>query len=101
MADYHLNPDPDYPEILLRQLAKLFWTPLNYKKEDLLKITAPTLILTGELDEIVPPEESREMASLIPGAELAVIPDATHTQMIVPGGKCLPIVIEFLQRQTP
>ncbi|MCD6425123.1 MAG: alpha/beta hydrolase [Anaerolineales bacterium] len=99
MGKYHPNPDPNYPEVLLRSLSSLFWTPLNYDKEDFLKIQAPTLILVGEQDELVPPEESWEMAALIPGAELALIPGATHTQVIIPGGECLPIVIDFLLRQ--
>ena len=99
MSMFHLNPDPNYPEVLLKNLATLFWTPLNYGKEDFQKILAPTLVLVGELDEMVRPEESREMASLIPEAKLAVIPGATHTQVIIPGGECLPIVIDFLLRQ--
>ena len=99
MGKIHPNPDQNYPEVLLRSLATLFWTPLNYAKEDFLKIQAPTLILVGENDELVPPEESREMAAMIPGAEFAEIPGTTHTQVIVPGGECLPIVIDFLLRQ--
>lgn len=99
MGKHHPNPDPNYPEVLLRNLAFLFWTPLNYDKEDFFKIQAPTLIMVGDQDELVPPEESREMASLIPGAEMALIPGATHTQVIIPGGECLPIVIDFLLRQ--
>jgi pimeloyl-ACP methyl ester carboxylesterase len=99
MSKFHLNPDPNYPEVLLKNLATLFWTPLNYGKEDFQKILAPTLLLVGELDEMVQTDESREMASLIPEAELAVIPGATHTQVIIPGGECLPIVIDFLLRQ--
>ena len=99
MGKYHPNLDPNYPEVLLRSLASLFWTPLNYDKEDFLKIEASTLILVGEQDELVPPEESWEMAALIPGAELALILGTTHTQVIIPGGECLPIVIDFLLRQ--
>jgi len=99
MRKFHIHPDPNYPETLLKNLASLFWTPLNYLRDDFLKIQAPTLILVGEMDEMVPPEESREMASLIPGAEFAIIPGATHTQVIVPGGECLPVVLEFLLRQ--
>ena len=99
MGKFHPNPDPNYPEMLLRSLASLFWTPLNYDKDDFLKIQSPTLILAGEQDELVPPEESREMAAMIAGAELALIPGTTHTQVIVPGGACLPIVIDFLLNQ--
>jgi pimeloyl-ACP methyl ester carboxylesterase len=36
------------------------------------------LVLVGEHDAIAPPHLSRELAGLIPGAQLVVIPDAGH-----------------------
>ena len=38
----------------------------------------PVLILTGELDVLSPPSAMEELAHTIPGAELAVIPNAAH-----------------------
>ncbi len=38
----------------------------------------PTLVMTGEHDRAVKPEESLRLAKAIAGAELAVIPDAGH-----------------------
>ena len=38
----------------------------------------PVLILTGELDVLSPPSAMEELAASIPGAELAVIPNAAH-----------------------
>jgi len=38
----------------------------------------PTLILAGEADSIVPPDQARAMAQLIPGARLSIIPGAGH-----------------------
>jgi pimeloyl-ACP methyl ester carboxylesterase len=99
MGKAHSDPESNYPEILLKNLATLFWTPLNYAREDFQNIVAPTLILIGENDEMVAPEESREMAEMIPGAEYAVIPGTSHTKVIVLGGKFLQIVLEFLLRQ--
>ncbi|MCJ7716316.1 MAG: alpha/beta fold hydrolase, partial [Anaerolineales bacterium] len=74
----HPNPDPEYPRTLLKALAKLWWTPLYYSKEDFLKIRVPTLVLMGEKDEIIPVDEGRELVELIPGAEISVIPGASH-----------------------
>jgi pimeloyl-ACP methyl ester carboxylesterase len=45
---------------------------------DLSKITAPTLVITGEGDPLIPPENSRMIASRIPGAELEILRDASH-----------------------
>lgn len=44
----------------------------------LIGISVPTLIIHGEADEIVPVEESRQLAEAIPGAELLVIPSCGH-----------------------
>jgi 3-oxoadipate enol-lactonase len=41
-------------------------------------VAVPTLVLVGEHDTIAPPHLSRELAGLIPGAQLVVIPDAGH-----------------------
>lgn len=41
-------------------------------------IRTPTLVLCGEADGITPPALSRELAALIPGAQLALIAGAGH-----------------------
>ena len=45
---------------------------------DLAQIKAPTLVITGEGDPLIPPENSRLIASRVPGAELVLLPDASH-----------------------
>ncbi|MBU6373998.1 MAG: alpha/beta hydrolase [Alphaproteobacteria bacterium] len=42
-------------------------------------ITAPTLILQGEQDTLVPPEVARALAATIPGARLILYPGLGHT----------------------
>ena len=41
-------------------------------------ITAPTLVLTGDRDRLVPPGNSVQIGQLIPGATVRVLPDASH-----------------------
>lgn len=41
-------------------------------------LRAPTLVLTGAGDRLVPPRHSEELARLIPGAELVTIEEAPH-----------------------
>lgn len=41
-------------------------------------IAAPTLVLAGEEDRVVPPENSRILADVIPGARLRMLADAGH-----------------------
>ncbi|HEX7927400.1 MAG TPA: alpha/beta hydrolase [bacterium] len=47
-------------------------------KGDLGKIKAPTLVITGDSDPLIPPGNSDIMAKAIPGAKLVVIPDTSH-----------------------
>lgn len=48
------------------------------RREELGKITVPTLVLVGEDDAITPALEARDMAAAIPNARFEVIPDAGH-----------------------
>lgn len=45
---------------------------------DLSSITAPTLVITGAEDRLIPAENSRLMAKKIRGAKLELLPDAAH-----------------------
>ncbi len=42
------------------------------------QITAPTLVMTGDQDPVIPPENSTYLANNIPGARLEMISDASH-----------------------
>jgi pimeloyl-ACP methyl ester carboxylesterase len=45
-------------------------------------ISCPTLVLCGEEDRLCPPQLHREMASMIPGAQLEIIPECGHLATI-------------------
>lgn len=42
------------------------------------QLTCPTLVLCGDSDQLTPPDCSREIATLIPHAELKIIADCGH-----------------------
>lgn len=42
------------------------------------QISAPTLVIHGESDQLVPPGNGKLIASRIPGAELVMLPHASH-----------------------
>lgn len=46
------------------------------------RINVPTLLVAGDRDPIVPPQQSRQIAGCVRGAELAVIPGAGHLPFI-------------------
>lgn len=54
--------------------AILAWSSFDRLKD----IQAPTLILHGETDELVPPENARILAKHIPGSRLVMLPHASH-----------------------
>jgi pimeloyl-ACP methyl ester carboxylesterase len=64
----------------------------------LANIKAPTLVLTGDLDELVSPQNSKFISSLIPGASLIVIPGCGHRMMWEATDECVGFVTEFLTR---
>jgi pimeloyl-ACP methyl ester carboxylesterase len=76
----------------------MWWTPLDYTAEDFEKITKPTLILLGDRDGIIELEQAVEMYQLIPSAELAILPNATHFSA---GSELtMNIVLDFLLRHS-
>lgn len=49
----------------------------SFTREELQRITAPTLIIIGDRD-IVTPEHAVELFRTVPGAQLCVVPHAGH-----------------------
>jgi pimeloyl-ACP methyl ester carboxylesterase len=47
-------------------------------RPDLPRIAVPTLVGVGEHDALTPPHLAEEIAGLVPGARLAVVPRAGH-----------------------
>jgi 3-oxoadipate enol-lactonase len=62
----------------------------------LANIQATTLVLTGDLDRLISPQNSKFIASLIPGASLIVIPGCGHRMMWEATNECVGFVTEFL-----
>ena len=65
-----------YPVGFMRQYAGVMASPDRRPK--LKTITAPTVVVHGEVDPLVPVEGGRDTAANIPGAELRVIPGMGH-----------------------
>jgi 3-oxoadipate enol-lactonase len=61
-------------------------------------LQAPTLVLTGDRDQLVSPQNSKLIASLIPRASLVIIPDCGHRMMWEATEECVGFVTEFLAK---
>jgi pimeloyl-ACP methyl ester carboxylesterase len=59
-------------------------------------IQTPTLVMTGDLDQLVSPQNSKIIANLISGAHRIVIPGCGHRIMWEATDECAAIVTDFL-----
>jgi len=63
------------PQGYMSQLQAIFgWESYNR----LSQITAPTLVIHGETDRLIPPANGKLIAERIPGAKLILLPHASH-----------------------
>jgi pimeloyl-ACP methyl ester carboxylesterase len=77
--DYRrLSPTPASWDAFVGALRAMWSTQPDLKREQLARIAAPTLVLAGEREEIIRVEHTRELSTLIPGARLLTIRDASH-----------------------
>jgi len=63
-------------------------------------IHAPTLVIHGESDRLVPPGNGKLIAERIPGAKLAMIAHASHLFLTDQTQTAQRIILQFLEEQT-
>jgi pimeloyl-ACP methyl ester carboxylesterase len=66
------------------------------REKTLSSIRCPALVLTGDLDELISPQNSRMLAKLIPGAKLIVIPGCGHRVLWEATDECVSRIVEFI-----
>lgn len=96
----NVAPRPeDWPRLVEKvfQLALAFpgWSP-----EDLKALKAPTLILIGDADVILP-EHAVDLFRLIPQSKLAILPGADHSLTVKRADWLLALLADFLQTPSP
>lgn len=65
------------------------------------RLRAPTLVMHGERDRLVPPAASKLLASLIPDAELALVPGAGHAYALEAPQESLGLLLDWRERRLP
>jgi pimeloyl-ACP methyl ester carboxylesterase len=85
------NPTP--PAGYLAQLAAAVTHDASARLSD---IRARTLVITGDADRLVPPENSARIAGRIPGAKLVIVPGAPHRLFAETAGAFNREVLSFL-----
>ena len=76
-----------YPESMQRHLMAIFKT--GDRSDDVATIAAPTLVLHGADDGLVPPEHGRHTASLIPDSHFLLIEGMAHNMP----GDIIPLLV--------
>jgi len=64
------------------------------------QIKAPTLVITGDADRLIPPENSKILASRIPNAELVILKNAGHGFITDATEAAAKAIMDFLRRHS-
>jgi 3-oxoadipate enol-lactonase len=62
-------------------------------------VRAPTLVVTGDRDHLIPPRNSEVIADLIPGAHLIVLRGRGHRAIWEAPAQCMALVADFLENR--
>jgi pimeloyl-ACP methyl ester carboxylesterase len=93
-------PDPKQWPTLFEKVGKSAIAWKGFSPEQLNAIKAPVLIAGGDHD-LLSVERCAEWSRMIPNAQLAIIPDASHFVHFSEPDKLLPTVAAFLDAPTP
>lgn len=88
-------PDPDYWPKLYEKVTNIRWK--GFSNEELSSIKVPVLLIQGDHDFVLL-EHSVQTFRLIPHAELAVIPSASHFALSSEQERVVPIIMHFLEK---
>jgi pimeloyl-ACP methyl ester carboxylesterase len=95
--DYQrLSKTPDEYDAFVEQISGMWNSQPDYTPDQLGKITVPTVIADGAHDEGIRQEHTKQMAALIPGAKLLILPDVSHFAMWQNPAEFNQAVLDFL-----
>jgi 3-oxoadipate enol-lactonase len=87
--------EPTHATVFMAQLHALMNSDRSERLRD---IVAPTLVVHGCDDKLIRPSNGRELATRIPGAQLAMLENCGHMPMYEKTNELSSIVLEFLAR---
>jgi pimeloyl-ACP methyl ester carboxylesterase len=88
---------PDSWKVLFDKFTIMAKTQPHITPEELGRISAPTLVLTGD-DDLMTLEHTATLFRAIPGAQLAVVPGASHAVAMEKPDEVNRIVLDFLEK---
>jgi pimeloyl-ACP methyl ester carboxylesterase len=94
-AYQQLSPHPERFDAFIAATGQANLDMTGWSDEQLAGITAPTLVIIGDYDFITI-EHAALMKELIPGAQLAVLPNTTHMDATRRPELLVPMISTFL-----
>ncbi len=81
-------------------VARQLWCLVRHDREDdrAFRIAAPTLVIAGEMDHLIPACYARRMAQEIRGSEFVLVPGCGHNPFAEKPDVVLSLITEFLMR---
>ena len=70
------------------------------RPEEVHRVTAPTLLVWGESDRLVPPSYAEDFRSHIDDAQVVILPECGHMPMFEKRDDFVALVTEFLTKQS-
>ena len=92
-----LNPQPEHYAEAMNKLLAMWRTQPQWTDADLGRIRAKVLVCAGEHD-MVRSDHTAALARAIPGAQVWIVPGASHSAMIERPDLVNPKVLEFLSQ---
>jgi len=77
-----MSKTPGEYDAFVEQIGQMWASQPSWTKEQLEKITVPTAIVVGDHDEAIKREHTEYIASVIPGAKLVILDNASHFAML-------------------
>lgn len=77
-----VSPTPDQFDAFVAQIGNMWASQPNWTDAQVAVIRVPTVIVVGDHDEAILPDHTKKIASLIPGAKLVLLPQASHFAML-------------------
>lgn len=97
LSEARLRQPPPIRGYTYQLAAGASWSSLTWLHE----VRAPTLVVSGEHDELVPAANGVQLARLLPQSRLHILPDEGHLFMWDPESAAVPVVEDFLRAPSP
>jgi pimeloyl-ACP methyl ester carboxylesterase len=94
-----VSPDgPEHFPIVFKKTVRMWLNEPNMSKEDLARIAAPTLVMAGDRDATTH-EHTLELFRSIKGAELCIVPGASHFLLSEKPEFANRVILDFLLKK--